>query len=189
MGGVTSRARGGALICLAAWAMGGCSWAFMTRPPEGVVQPAERVDCTESKGTVSLDWLAAGFFGVPGLAGLIVAGAACGEEAAGPCTTDDLWLGLGSLAALGVAAAYVASATNGEANARRCVELRCASGVEASCRKLPPPPPPPPPPEPSAPWEGATDALPQGVPATPPGAPAAPSPGAPAVAPPPRDAP
>lgn len=92
----------------------------------------------------------------------------------GTCTKkEDLWLGLASLALLGVAAVYAKSATDGEASAQRCVELRCAFGVEAACRRLLPPPPPP---EPSAPWEGATDSPPQGVPGAPPDATVAPSP-------------
>lgn len=165
---VTRRTRLAAITCLAAWAMGGCSWAFMTKPPEGVVQPAERVECTESKGAPTLDWVAGGLFAAPGALGVILVGAACGEEAAGPCTADDLWLGLASLAALGVAAIFVASAKDGEANAKRCLELRCASGVEASCRKLPQSPAPPPQPELSPPWDAATDAPPEGATQAPP---------------------
>lgn len=157
MGEGCSRGRRAALACLAAWGLGGCSWAFMTRPPEGVAQPPGRVECTESKGAPALDWVAGGVFAAPGFIGLLVAGNSCES---GGCTEDDVIVGLASLALLGVAALYVASATAGEDWARRCGELRCASGVEASCRKLPLLPGPPPPPEPSPPWDAATDAPP-----------------------------
>lgn len=129
------------------------------------MQAGGRLDCTESKAASALDRVAAGLFMVPGAVGLL-ATAACADEST-TCTEDHLWLALGSAAALGVGWVFWASADDGTENADRCLELRCASGVEASCRKLPPPPAPPPPPEPSPPWEAATDGPPPPEPAPP----------------------
>ncbi len=97
------------------------------------------MECTESTVAPTLDSVGAAFFVFRGLSGLALVAAACGDKR---CSEDTKRVELvSSVASLGVATAYVFSARRGTANVKRCLELRCASGVESACRKLPQPPP------------------------------------------------
>ncbi len=161
MGGARTRA---GLVCLATWALGGCSWIFMAPPPKAVPPPGTPVECTESDLAPTLDTVGAVFVGTSAVVGAVALWATCeGGSLEGPSKCPEGWVAVGVGALVG--GLYVLSAKQGNTNVRRCLAVHCSSGVEAACRKLPPqkelpqaPEPPPgdvpPPPQPLEPPAG-----------------------------------
>ena len=113
-------------------ACSGCSWAFMTRPPEVVVAPNHPVECTTSRAAPVLDTLCGGYFV---LNGAVLAGGAGNYEQSARTG--------GIVISAALAALCIASAANGYVGAARCEHVKdqnalCMSGSMAACTALRP---------------------------------------------------
>jgi hypothetical protein len=128
-----------ALLVVLLHAASGCSWAFMTRPPEVVAAPNYPLDCTSSRAAPVLDTICAAYFAVNGL---VLAGAKTCDGAGflEPCMDSGTKNGA-IMVDVALIALCAISASNGYGYATRCGVLKdtnalCITGNEAACRQL-----------------------------------------------------
>lgn len=127
------------MLIAAALSMTGCSWIFMTKPPDSVAVPHLPVDCTTSRAAPVLDTICSGYFVVNGIVLLAVkdcANASFGENCANSSTKTG-----GALLSAGLAVVCGVSAASGYGNAARCEQIKdsnlmCMSGDVSACRRL-----------------------------------------------------
>jgi len=121
--------------------LSGCSWAFMTKPPEVVAAPNYPLDCTTSRAAPVLDTICVGYFIANGIYLAAVpdcASAGFGERCASSSTkTGGMLLSAG----LGLLCGF--SAASGYGFAARCEQKKdlnalCISGDQQACRTLRP---------------------------------------------------
>jgi len=123
----------------------GCSWLFVTKPPDPPIPASPSLECTTSVAPPVVDTVAAGLLAALGVATLL----ASSPQAIGtPCTSycglfsainTGIAVGGGVLIAAAVPLAF--SAAHGYAKTADCRQLKeaqlaCVSGVEASCGAL-----------------------------------------------------
>ena len=133
-----TRAALAAATCLL---MSGCSWAFMTKPPEVVSAPNYPLDCTTSRAAPVLDTICVGYFLANGI--YLATVADCSSAGFGQrCVESGTKTG-GILlsAALGVLCGI--SAASGYGSAARCEEKKdlnalCITGDQRACERLRP---------------------------------------------------
>jgi len=135
------RLRVAAALGMAALSSAGCSFLFMSRPPEPVVTPNYPVECTSSRAAPVLDTICAAYHGVAGIA--ILATPACSQEPEDVCIYDAGDKAAVAAVMLGAAALCTASAVSGFRSAGRCREVKglnalCITGDLAACRALRP---------------------------------------------------
>ncbi|HSN90290.1 MAG TPA: hypothetical protein VLS93_03605, partial [Anaeromyxobacteraceae bacterium] len=128
-----------AALALAALPAGGCSFLFMTRPPEPVLAPNAPVQCTRTRIAPVLDTVCAVVHGAAGIAILSAPDCAPGEL----CVIDANDQAAMAAAFLLPAAACTASAMSGFRSASRCREVKslnalCIGGDLGACRALRP---------------------------------------------------
>lgn len=118
----------------------GCSWAFMTRPPEVVSAPDHPLDCTTSRVAPVLDTICVGSFIVEGF--LLATAQDCALAGSQSCFSAGAKTGgLVLLAGLGLLCGL--SASSGYHYAARCEQKKelnalCMTGDQATCRRLRP---------------------------------------------------
>jgi hypothetical protein len=118
----------------------GCSWAFMTKPPEVVSAPDHPIDCTASRVAPVLDTICVGSFIVEGF--LLATAQDCALAGRQSCFTGrEKTGGLVLLAGLGLLCGLSASSGYGHATTcERKKELNalCMTRDQAACRRLRP---------------------------------------------------
>jgi hypothetical protein len=117
----------------------GCSWAFMTKPPEPVLTPNYPVECTSSRAAPVLDTICSGYFVVNAV---VLAGMkSCDEAAFGESCVESGTKTGGMILSAGLATLCAISAGSGYGMATKCGEVKtqnamCITGDEAACKKL-----------------------------------------------------
>ena len=123
----------------------GCSWLFVTKPPEPPRPASPPLECTTSVAWPVIDTVAAGLLAAPGVATLV---AASPQATGTPCTSycglfsamnTGIAVGGGVLVAAAVPLAFSAGhgyATTAECRQLKEAQLACVSGVETSCGAL-----------------------------------------------------
>jgi len=131
-----------AAVAVAAASQAGCSWAFMTRPPQTPVAAELPLTCTESRAAPVLDTAGAAFMATLGIAGAAAVAdfgqAFAGSPCVGACIAGMAVVLVPTLAA---ATVYGFSAAHGYSGAGRCEDLRswqgaCIAGDSAACERL-----------------------------------------------------
>jgi hypothetical protein len=121
--------------------MSGCSWAFMTKPPEAVPAPNYPMDCTTSRAAPVLDTICVGYFIANGI--YLAALQDCASASFGQsCVSSSTKTG-GVLLSTGLGLLCGFSAASGYGYAARCEEKKnlnalCITGDQQSCRQLRP---------------------------------------------------
>jgi hypothetical protein len=141
-----SNGSGGRLVSIAlsaGLATGGCSWAFMTKPPDVVAAPQFPVDCTSSRTAPLLDTICGGYFVLNAIS---VAGAK--ECSSNPFAQEQGCLpaeakAMGVPLSIGLAVLCTGAAIGGFGSASRCADMKaqnvgCIAGDPESCRALKP---------------------------------------------------
>lgn len=128
-----------ALLVAALHLASGCSWAFMTKPPEPVMTPNYPVECTSSRAAPVLDTICAGYFVANGI--YWAAQTSCDSAAFGETCAESSTKTTGILLSAGLAALCAVSAGSGYGTATRCEAVKtqnamCITGDEAACVKL-----------------------------------------------------
>lgn len=118
----------------------GCSWAFMTKPPEVVSAPNYPIDCTTSRAAPVLDTICVGYFIANGiyLASVQECPAGFGQS----CVSSSTKTG-GLLLSAGLGVLCGISAASGYGYASRCDEKKdlnalCITGDQRACQQLRP---------------------------------------------------
>jgi len=131
-----TRAALAAATCLLA---SGCSWAFMTKPPEVVPAPNYPIDCTTSRAAPVLDTVCAAYFVANGI--YLATAQGCDSASFGQsCISNDTkTVGLFLSAGLGLLCGVSAAAGYGQAT--RCEQKKdlnalCITGDQQACRRL-----------------------------------------------------
>lgn len=119
---------------------GGCSWAFMTKPPKKVVAPNFPVECTSGKAAPVLDSICAGYFILNAAA---LAGAKTCSSTGGTDCYDASTKSSGTALSIGLAALCGIAAVTGYGTASRCAEMKaqnvgCMTGDGQACKALAP---------------------------------------------------
>lgn len=119
----------------------GCSWSFMTKPPEVVSAPKYPLDCTTSRLAPVLDTICVGYFIFNGV--LLATAQDCASAGLGQrCVSGDTKTG-GLLLSAGLGLLCGLSASSGYGYAARCEQKKelnalCITGDQAACRRLRP---------------------------------------------------
>jgi hypothetical protein len=147
---MTAGRRTVAVVLLAALAphTAGCSWIFVTPPPDRPVPPTPPAWCVSSDFLPIVDTVIAGSLLIPGLIATTIGSASAESGSDSGATAALIGVGLTGILLGGVVGL---SAAKGYERAKACREIldaqtACIAGVEASCRDLEVAPPPPPPP-------------------------------------------
>lgn len=135
-----TRFRAALLLLTGALAQSGCSWIFMSRPPDPVPVPTAPVDCTVSRAAPILDTICSGYFVANGI--VLAATQTCPSPTNGTCFDQGTKVAGIALSA-GLATVCGLSAAAGYGYANRCEETKvvngqCISGNERACLKLNP---------------------------------------------------
>lgn len=117
----------------------GCSWAFMTKPPEPVMTPSYPVECTSSRAAPVLDTICAGYFVANGI--YWAAQTSCDSASFGETCAESSTKTSGLLLSAGLAALCALSAGSGYGTATKCEAVKtqnamCITGDEAACKRL-----------------------------------------------------
>ena len=125
----------------AALLLTGCSWLFMSRPPEPVAAPNYPIDCTSSNAAPILDTICTVYFAVNDVAILTLkscSNASFGES----CVTDAtrtgalvISTGLGVMCGVAARSGFVAA---GACQEKKSLNALCINGDGAACQKLTP---------------------------------------------------
>ena len=121
--------------------MSGCSWAFMTKPPETVATPAYPIDCTTSRAAPVLDTICVGYFIANGI--YLASVEDCSSAGFGQSCVSSSTKAGGLLLSAGLGLLCGFSAASGYGYAARCEEKKdlnalCITGDQESCRRLRP---------------------------------------------------
>jgi hypothetical protein len=123
---------------------GGCSWAFMSKPPKTVLAPNFPVDCTSSRAAPVLDSICSGYFIAN--AAVLAGSKTCSDNIFDPdnanCVDADT-KSAGTVLSVGLAAICGVAAFNGYKSASRCAALKaqnvgCIGGDPQACQALAP---------------------------------------------------
>ena len=133
-----TRAFPAAAICIL---ISGCSWAFMTKPPQTVATPAYPIDCTTSRAAPILDTICVGYFIANGI--YLASLEDCSSAGFGQSCVSSSTKAGGLLVSAGLGLLCGFSAASGYGYAARCEEKKdlnalCISGDQESCRRLRP---------------------------------------------------
>jgi hypothetical protein len=119
----------------------GCSWAFMTKPPEVVSAPNYPIDCTTSRAAPVVDTLCLSYFVINSV--YLASVADCATASFGQtCYSQSTKTG-GILLSAGLGLLCGLSAASGYASAARCEEKKdlnalCITGDVRACQRLRP---------------------------------------------------
>ena len=119
----------------------GCSWAFMTKPPEVVSAPNYPIDCTTSRAAPILDTVCLGYFILNGA--VLAAQPDCASAGFGQsCVSQETKTG-GIVLSAGLGLLCAISAASGYGYASQCEQKKdlnalCIGGDQGACRQLRP---------------------------------------------------
>jgi hypothetical protein len=130
-----------AALLVVALTLGGCSWIFMSKPPEPVVAPNYPVDCTASNAAPILDTICAGYFVANGI--FLASYATCPGNYSTSSCIDSGTKTAGIIASASLAVLCGVSAGFGYGYASRCQQTKdlnalCITGDLAACQQLSP---------------------------------------------------
>ncbi len=121
--------------------LSGCSWAFMTKPPEVVAAPNYPIDCTTSRAAPILDTVCLGYFVLNGL--YLAAVKDCAQASLGETCYNQSTKSAGILLSAGLGLLCTISASSGYGYASRCENQKdlnalCITGDQSACQRLRP---------------------------------------------------